>query len=264
MTPEEMGRMHTDPASARVTVFFPILLNVASSEASREHSDPRLRRAASLLGEWNGEYGPASERAILFELLMRELPLRVWDELIPADEPESRPVLATSQMLYQALHDTLSLWWDDQRTAEIRETWRRVVAQSLIAAFDTALARYGEPEGGGWRWGEVWPTNIWHLLRLRPLSRTGVAVQGGPETIAPAGRNGEHGASWRMVVELGDSIRAWGTYPGGQSGNPASPDYANRVDQWARGGLDTLLFPRNPAAFPAKRVRTRLTFRPAP
>ena len=264
MTPDEMRRMHTDPGSARAEVFFPLLLAVARAEAARANTDPRLRRAASLLGEWKGSYGPDDERAILFELAMRELPFRIWDELMPSDEPDGRPVHATSQTLYQVLHDTLSVWWDDHRTGATRETWRAVVAGSLAAALDTALARYGEPENGGWRWGQVWPTNIWHLLRLRPLSRTGLAVQGGPETIAPAGRNGEHGASWRMVVELGDSVRAWGTYPGGQSGNPASPWYANRVEQWARGELDTLLVPRTAAALPRERVRARVTLRPAP
>ena len=264
MTPDEMRRMHTDPGSARAEAFFPLLLNVAREEAARDHADPRLGRAAVLLGEWKGSYRPDDERAILFELMMRELPFRIWDELIPIDEPDGRPVHSTSQTLYQALHDTLSVWWDDRRTNQQAETWRDVITHSLTAALDTALARYGEPEAGGWRWGRVWPTDIWHLLRLRPLSRTGLAVQGGPETIAPAGRNGEHGASWRMVVELGDSVRAWGTYPGGQSGNPASPDYANRVDQWTRGELDTVLFPRSAADLPAARVRTRYSLRPAP
>ena len=83
-------------------------------------------------------------------------------------------------------------------------------------------------------------TDIWHLLRLPSLSAPGIAVQGGPETIAPAGRHGTAGASWRMVVELGPEVHAYATYPGGQSGNPASPWYANRIPQWASGGLDTL------------------------
>jgi penicillin amidase len=46
-----------------------------------------------------------------------------------------------------------------------------------------------------------------------------------------------------MVVELGPTVRAWGTYPGGQSGNPASPRYDDRIAEWARGGLSALRFP---------------------
>jgi len=44
-----------------------------------------------------------------------------------------------------------------------------------------------------------------------------------------------HGASWRMVVEMGDDIQAFGIYPGGQSGNPGSRFYGNMVQKWAKG-----------------------------
>ncbi len=43
------------------------------------------------------------------------------------------------------------------------------------------------------------------------------------------------GASWRMVVEMGDEINAFGIYPGGQSGNPGSKFYSNFIPIWANG-----------------------------
>jgi penicillin amidase len=45
-----------------------------------------------------------------------------------------------------------------------------------------------------------------------------------------------------MVVELGPEVRAWGNYPGGQSGNPGSRSYEDRVDDWAAGRPYELLF----------------------
>jgi len=69
-------------------------------------------------------------------------------------------------------------------------------------------------------------------------------VPGGTATLSPSTDGGSAGASWRMVVELGPEIRAWGTYPGGQSGNPASPRYDDRLQQWVRGELAPLRFPR--------------------
>jgi penicillin amidase len=57
---------------------------------------------------------------------------------------------------------------------------------------------------------------------------------------------GGQGASWRMVVELGSTVRAWGTYPGGQSGNPASVRYDDRLPLWLKGELAELRFPRRP------------------
>jgi penicillin amidase len=53
---------------------------------------------------------------------------------------------------------------------------------------------------------------------------------------------GSHGPSWRMIVELGDYPKAYGVYPGGQSGNPASPLYDSNLDAWAEGEYFELQF----------------------
>ena len=82
-------------------------------------------------------------------------------------------------------------------------------------------------------------------MNIPGLSALGVPVQGGAETLSPNSGSGRHGASWRMVVELGDSIIAKGVYPGGQSGNPLSPAYKNRLDDWSSGSLQDLYFPKH-------------------
>jgi hypothetical protein len=54
------------------------------------------------------------------------------------------------------------------------------------------------------------------------------------------------GAYFKMfpeMVELSDQPNAFGTYPGGQSGNPASAYYSNRIETWASGSYDTLSLP---------------------
>ena len=65
------------------------------------------------------------------------------------------------------------------------------------------------------------------------LSALNLPVQGGTSTLSPSPGRGTHGPSWRMLVELGPEVHAWGTYPGGQSGNPASRWYLDRVPRWA-------------------------------
>jgi penicillin G amidase len=40
-----------------------------------------------------------------------------------------------------------------------------------------------------------------------------------------------------MIVELGDELKAFGVYPGGQSGNPGSPHYNEFTDTWINGEL---------------------------
>jgi penicillin amidase len=252
-----MRLMHRYPGSVREAQFRPWYIRGAEAEIAAGRGTPAMERALRLLKEWDGRYTPENERAILFELAQRELPRRLWDELIPPGE--TRPIRRGSQPTLRALLDSAGPWWDDHRTP-VQETRNAILAAALTAALDSAIAQYGEPEAGGWQWSKVWPTNIWHLLGLPSLSAPGIAVQGGPETIAPADRHGTAGASWRMVVELGPEVRAWGTYPGGQSGNPASTWYANRIPQWASGGLDTLLLPRSGADLPKQRTHATLTF----
>ncbi|MDH4132683.1 MAG: penicillin acylase family protein, partial [Gemmatimonadota bacterium] len=53
--------------------------------------------------------------------------------------------------------------------------------------------------------------------------------------------------SWRRVVELGPALKAWGVFPGGQSGNPASRWYDDRIARWSEGELDTLRIAPVPA-----------------
>nr|GFC81114.1 hypothetical protein [Tanacetum cinerariifolium] len=40
------------------------------------------------------------------------------------------------------------------------------------------------------------------------------------------------GPSWRMVVALGPQVRAYGVFPGGQSGNPGSAAYDDMLETW--------------------------------
>ena len=61
------------------------------------------------------------------------------------------------------------------------------------------------------------------------------------------------------MVELGPEVRGLGTYPGGQSGNPASSRYLDRLPKWLSGDLDTLRFPRSPNELPDVEAYARLT-----
>ena len=42
------------------------------------------------------------------------------------------------------------------------------------------------------------------------------------------------GASWRMIVDFANPSRSIGVYPGGQSGDPDDPHYADLIPLWAQ------------------------------
>jgi penicillin amidase len=160
-------------------------------------------------------------------------------------------------VLLEALRDSLAPWWDDRRTPSVVEGRDQVVAASLSAALARAKQMFGDP--ATWRWDRVQHANIYHLLQLPSLSALDLPVQSGPSTISPSSGNGRHGPSWRMVVELGPEVRGLGIYPGGQSGNPASARYLDRLPRWLSGQLDTLRFPHSAAELAAGRTPAKLT-----
>jgi penicillin amidase len=262
MTAAKMQRMQTDPGSARADAFVPEFLAAAGREKKAGRSDAALERAAQLLGKWNRRYTKENHRAVLFEMAMDELGSATWDELGTVSRPQRgsrpNPQLPETQILLSLMKDSANAWWDDHRTTA-RETRDAILAASLKKALATAEQMHGKPDGDGWKWSNVRHANIYHLLRLPAFSRLDLPVQSGPSTLSPSGERGTQGASWRMVVELGPEIRAWGTYPGGQSGNPSSARYADRLPKWLNGQLDPILFPRTPAALNPKRVISVLT-----
>jgi penicillin amidase len=265
VTPDDMRRFQTDPGSARADAFVPMFLSAAAREDSAGRSDATLRDAARLLSEWDRRYTKTNRRAVLFETAMDELVNRTWDELSVGDKKASSPmrqVMPESQVLLELMHTPSSPWWDDHRTPTVVEDRDAILAASLRAALTRARKEHGEPTGDGWLWSNVQQANIYHLARIPAFSALGIPVQGGPATLSPSGGSGTQGPSWRMVVELGPQVRAWATYPGGQSGNPASPRYMDRIKLWANGELAPVLFPRTPAELDRHRVISTLTLEP--
>ena len=252
VTPDAMRRYQTDPGSARADAFVPRILE--SAAASRSDS---VRRAAALLAEWERTYRVDDRRAVLFEYTMEALGRAVWDELATAG-PGRGAGTPGDLALLALFEDAESPWWDvrDSPAVEQRDA---IVAASLTTALERALREHGSPDEGGWEWSRVRTATIGHLLRIPDWSATSVPVQGGPSTLSPLSAGGGFGPSWRMVVELGPEIRAWGIYPGGQSGNPASSRYRDRIDKWSKGTLDTLRFPATADALDGARVASRLT-----
>jgi penicillin amidase len=262
VTPDAMRRFQTDRGSARADYFVPFFLT-AARRADIAHTDtPSMRDAVRRLAAWDRRYAPDDTvgGAALFEAAMSELVDRVWARLEPAPG-EPRVATPGSLTLAALMRQPRSPWWDDPRTTGV-ETRDDVLDASLEAAYDTLARKSGPPGRGGWRWDRVQQANIYHQFRYASLSRIGLPPQGGPHTLSPTSGTGVHGSSWRMVVELGDTIRAWATYPGGQSGNPLSRHYDDGLARWIAGALDSLTTPALPSELPATEAEARLTLEP--
>jgi penicillin G amidase len=258
-SPEDLERYQTFPSSARVDYFAPVFLQAVGRLAERGEATAEMVEAAELLDGWSLEYQPEDRLAVLFEAAMDEVADRLWDEL--SDDEGKRLVTPGEDIAAALLKEPDNVWWDRRDTERI-ETRDDVLSESLAAALVGLRERLG-PEGGEpWRWGANRYANIFHLLQIPALSRTGLSIQGGPGLLNPSSGDGRHGASWRMVVNLGDEVSARGTYPGGQSGNPVSPGYTDRLQSWVAGSLEPLRFPRSTEELEsAGHLRARLTLR---
>ena len=254
VTPDAMRQFQSDPGSARADIFVPAFLAAATPSKDITPNE-KLTRAAEVLGAWDRRYTKDNKSAVLFEAAMQLLSLRLWDEL------QGLPSFPSDMVAASLLSEPDSPWWDDHRTSVV-EHRDAILAAALTAALDSVTQRYGPPGSESWRWDRVRFANIHHLLGVAPFSRLRIPVQGGSGTLWPSTGDGKHGPSWRMVVDLGPTVKAWGTYPGGQSGNPLSVRYDNHVNQWARGELDSLRVPSTITELSATQQHARLTLTP--
>jgi penicillin amidase len=251
VTPDAMRRFQTDAESEQTNFFLPPMLDAVARLAASGTADTAAIRGASLLREWDGRFTRENERAVLYDAAMDELTQRTWDELRGTSLLRRGPT-PSSAVLAQLMQEPASTWWDD-RSTPAHETRDSILVASVAAAYRRVTQKYGPP-GERWRWSGIRTATINHLLRIPALSRMKVPMQSGRGTLSPSDGDGTHGASWRFVVELGPEVRAWGTYPGGQSGNPVSARYDDRLPKWAAGTLDTLRFPRRAADIASPRA----------
>ena len=260
MTPDKMRAFHTDPGSVRADRLVPAFIAAAEARVGQGDASASLAAAAGLLRRWDRRYTRDNTGARLFETAMARTMSLLWDEFIPAGK-DAAVVRPSESRLLQLIGDSANAWWDDRRTTEVREDRDRLLARALTSAFDSLVVEFGDPAKTPWTWGKVAPAMPRHLLRLDGFSAPATPIDGGRGTLNPStgSRRANFGASWRMVAELGATPRIRAVYPGGQSGNPASPRYLDRLAMWGNGQLDSVRTPRTAADLAASDVRATLT-----
>ncbi len=152
-----------------------------------------------------------------------------------------------------------SKWFDDVRTKET-ESLGEIAARGLRGAVDELAFRYGG-DISKWNWGSVNRLRIEHLSGNPALGRGGQPLNGSDLTLNARGNGGDvtGGPSWRMIVDFAELTNMAGVFPGGQSGDPSSPHYADLVDVWIQDKYIPVLFFREPGEFPADQIESWLT-----
>ncbi|OGX88128.1 penicillin acylase [Hymenobacter lapidarius] len=238
VTPDSLRQLQNDVLDLNAQLMLPKMLALTSGVATNTPEGQVLAE----LRRWPYLYTADAIGPSVFSLWYADLVKRLWDDDFGAK-------VTGLEMRYPARDRTNNLimqepdspWIDDRRTSA-RETLPQLALQSLRFATDSLTRKFG-PLGPKWRWANQKSTDILHLLQLPGFGQLDVDCGGGAGIVnATSERNGP---SWRMVVALGPQVRAYGVYPGGQSGNPGSPFYNNMLETWRVGQLDELVFLRS-------------------
>lgn len=231
ITVEDMQRLQTDNYNVFADMARPMLLTYLDQSKLTAEELNYLDK----LKTWNLSSDVNEEGPTVFKLWWDSLATAVYkDECSQTQLPLEWPDEST--LLEALLRDSTYKFVDDIRTPAT-ETVRDVV----LAAFKSACKdlKIANTEGR-LAWGKFKDTGVRHLLKLPALSRLHLAIGGGVNIINAA--TGNHGPSWRMIVQLSAETEAYGVYPGGQSGNPGSKFYDTFIDSWAKGKYYHLLF----------------------
>lgn len=265
---EDMKALQLDNFSQRAADAVPIMLALLD----RSQLDPDGQQMADEIARWNYTYDPDKLAPTFFDVWFDSCYAATWDEIRSLEDGSHRPtstddlnraknlktaiIYPEAWRLVEMLQKEPSHIFFDHLDTPFKETARDIVLES----FKQMQNYFKQNPEQKKTYGEIKGFAIKHLGQIEAFSRLDIKV-GGHRT-APNAIATTNGPSWRMVVELGDPVRAWGVYPGGQSGNPGSPFYDNMVASWAKGAYYELLFLNSPEAIRATALLGKQTFSP--
>ncbi|MCM4169604.1 Acyl-homoserine lactone acylase QuiP [Arenibacter antarcticus] len=172
----------------------------------------------------------------IWEAWWQKLKVLLWDEF------EGGELAMDPPFNYQAIYLLKNYPEDD--FMDLKSTPEKETAKELfVISFKEAVndLEKWKQENGSYNWGAYKATFVGHLLQALPaFSRFNLPIGGNKSVVNATSK--DHGPSWRMIVEMSTPPKAWGIYPGGQSGNPGSKYYDDFIDRWAAGDYLELNF----------------------
>ena len=230
---------------------------VASPPASAMPDDD-VRAARAILVDFDGHLHADSAAAAIIEVFWtRHLRPALLEALVP--DPATRRLMPPGDA--QSLIERL-----DDLDPTLRD---RLVARALAAAYAECRERLGiDPVA--WAWGRLHRALFAHPVSalglgdgwdVGPIPAGGAAASVAHAEYRPDTFRITHGASFRMVVDVGDWDRSVFVNVPGQSGDPRSPHYRDLAPVWGR--RDYLPMPYSREAVDAATV-TVISLSPGP
>ncbi|MBS1491745.1 MAG: penicillin acylase family protein [Bacteroidetes bacterium] len=222
ITPQDMMSLQADNYNLKAAESLPTWLSLLDLTRLNEQE----KNAYEKLKTWDFYNSITSEGASYYETWLQKLFPMIWDEVSSSKVSLPYPTSFTTIKLIKEKPDLN--FFDIQSTPE-KETAAEVVKKSFSESVQD-IEKWKKENAKEPTWAAYKNSYIQHLARLEPFSYH--VIHGGNGSIVNA-HGKRNGPSWRMVVSLEKSgVKAWGVYPGGQSGNPGSPYYNSMVTVW--------------------------------
>ena len=236
----DMMALQTDYLSIPARTIVPMLRHLTAGGD--------VERARELLLAWDFVLDPASVAAGIYNAFESRVRANVRDAWIPAEHRRHLGGMAMTKVI-DRLTAPGGEFGDDPVAGR-----DAVLLRSLEEAVVDLTNRLGG-DMGGWRYGQP---RYKHATIFHPLSRAASPAMADRLTVGPLPRGGNSytlnntgggdnqtsGASFRIIVDVGDWDRAVGSNNPGQSGDPASPFYDNLFELWANDRFFPVFYSR--------------------
>jgi penicillin amidase len=236
-----------------------IVRRLASATATDDTTNDALR----LLTTWDGDLSPESAPGALFEVWYRRhlrpaLLRAAVTRLVPDDQVAAVVAKVTPEesLLADPRADLAILEHPVDWLGEDGEAVLDEVLRSTLAPAVAEVERLLGPDRGTWAWGRLHVSRLAHALSPLLSEDTRARLAVGP---APRGGSGDTvgntayladtfvqtgGATFRIVVDVGEWDNSLVMNSPGQSGDPDSPHYSDLFEAWNRGEAFPLCYSR--------------------
>ncbi len=225
---DEMPRLQGDQTSRHARGIARWLTSFAAKDAD-------ALAMQKLLQSWDGHLHVDSAEAAIYaetcERLLRITVQRYYDAVV--EVPALAP-LEDRRVLFEQLTKRSALMLGTF------DSWEAATEVALTqAAMELRKRQGGDPSR--WRWGTdhrmAWSHNLGRDPKLREIFDLPATEVGGDgntvfNTAAAYGAHAAAGVSYRQIFDLSDLNAARICIPPGNSGQPASPHYADNIERW--------------------------------
>jgi penicillin amidase len=248
-TPEDIKKVNLDV----VSITHPQVAKEIAKVLKQLNKD-EYKSLIELLESWDGDHRAADKApSVFYNMLSQIMSLSMKDEL---GEEAYDNIMGTSipkNSYERFIKNDASLWWDDVKTKDTKETRQQIVAQAAARTLELLMATSGKTSDQ-WEWSKIHTLTHKHALNsVKPLDKFfnvgPFKVDGGSEVINnlhfSLNTNGyfpvSGGPALRKITDFADIENGQTCSPTGQSGNVMSAHYDDQAEMFASGRFRKML-----------------------